>query len=246
MSKQVSKALLEVVNEMSDVESTISKIDGVIFVRENEQMIKEKISYLYNLLHAEAKFYNQKQDTLFDITEQLVDNYKQKLNLVYDEFYCQYVNIQNEIQDARLNQKIAIINYQKIINDKENGINRNYNEIEKKLNNKYELYSQIIDKCNKKFKECKLNFDKKMNEAFLIESSLIVANNNFFSKLKNKVFNFFKGAEKYKSVVDNYNQKVNDIDTKSIINEMRNETIQFITDILKIRRNDEDELEDAI
>ena len=42
MSKQVSEALLKMINEMSDIESNISKIDGAIFVRENERIIKEK------------------------------------------------------------------------------------------------------------------------------------------------------------------------------------------------------------
>ena len=88
------------------------------------------------------------------------------------------------------------------------------------------------------------NFEKKVNEAFLIEDTLIVANNNFFVKLKNKILNFFKGSKKYKEVLNSYSSKVDLINYQKIIDELREETVDFVTEILEMR--DVDDLEFAI
>ena len=105
MSEQISQELLKIMNEIADNETTIAKIEASIFVRENERKINEKVAYLYNMVLVEAKNFGQRQDDYFEDINLIITHYKQKLNLVYDEFYCQYVNIQNEFQEANSNKK---------------------------------------------------------------------------------------------------------------------------------------------
>ena len=125
MSEQVSIELLKVMNEIADNETVIAKIDASIFLRESEQRINEKVAYLYNMMEIEAKNCNQKQYLYFDDVNLIITHYKQKLNMVYDEFYCQYVNIQNELQEANNNRRIAMINYQKLVNMSEKSASQN-------------------------------------------------------------------------------------------------------------------------
>lgn len=148
MSQKVSEMLIKMLNELTTIETTASKIDAAIFVRTNNKVIEEKISYLYNLLGLEAKSYNQNMNKHFEHIENIIKIYREKLQIVYDELYLQYTNIQNEISEARLNQKIAIINYQKVINDLE--VNPRENQkLKDKIKNKSDVYKQIIEKCNK-------------------------------------------------------------------------------------------------
>lgn len=287
MSEQISKALLKIINDISDTESTISKIDGAIFVRNNEKIINEKVAYLYNLLQAEAKFYDQNQDVHSDDMQLIISHYKQKLNMVYTEFYTQYVNIQNEIQEARLNQKIAMINFQKIINNRENALKsreyqeftnkkqmlvqklklannkseydniykeiselkspvKNIEELKTELKAKNELYEKIIEKCNQKFGSCKIKFENQINHEFLIASSLqVVDENNWFEKVKKRLINFFTGFKKYEKILKEYHKRVDKIDEREIMEEMRNDTIDFITEILELRSFGNNSLENV-
>ena len=235
MSQKVSQALIKLLNEITSIETTRSKVQAAIFVKESEKMIEEKIKYLYNLLHLEASHYNQNSDNFRDLVESIIKTYKDKLYIVYDELYLQYANIQNEIGDARLNQKVAMINFQKIINDSE--INKkDYTRVKEKLKNKNELYDKIIKKCEEQFSICMTNFEDQINNAFFIENSLItVDENNIFSKIKHAIINLFKGKGLYKEALDNYKIKIDKIDTEKIVNDFRNQTIEFVTDILEIK-----------
>ena len=235
MSQKVSQALIKLLNEITSIETTRSKVQAAIFVKESEKMIEEKIKYLYNLLHLEASHYNQNSDNFRDIVESIIKTYKDKLYIVYDELYLQYANIQNEIGDARLNQKVAMINFQKIINDSE--INKkDYTRVKEKLKNKNELYDKIIKKCEEQFSICMTNFEDQINNAFFIENSLItVDENNIFSKIKHAIINLFKGKRLYKEALLSYQTKIDKIDVENIVNNFRNQTIEFVTDILEIK-----------
>lgn len=235
MSQKVSQALIRLLNEISSTETTLSKVQAVIFVKKSEKMIEEKIKYLYNLLHLEASQYNQSSANYKDLVESIIKTYKDKLYIVYDELYLQYVNIQNEIGDARLNQKVAMINFQKIINDSE--INKkDYTRVKEKIKNKNELYDKIIKKCEEQFSICMTNFEDQINNAFFIENSLItVDENNIFSKIKHAIINLFKGKRLYKEALLSYQTKIDKIDVENIVNNFRNQTIEFVTDILEIK-----------
>lgn len=235
MSQKVSQALIKALNEETSIETTISKVQAAIFVKKSEKMIQEKITYLYNLLNLESSQYKQNSESQRELVESIIKIYKDKLYIVYDELYLQYVNIENEIEDARLNQKVALLNFQKIINDSE--INKkDYKSLKEKLKNKNELYDEIIRKCEKQFATCMTNFEDQINNTFFIENNLIVVDeNSIFSKIKHMISNLFNGKKLYKEALDNYKKEVDNINTEKIINDFRNQTIEFVTDILEIK-----------
>ena len=288
MNEQISKELLQLMNEISDNENIIYKIDASIFIRTSEQIINEKVAYLYNILKIEAKNCQQRQDNFFDDINLIITHYKQKLNMVYDEFYCQYVNIQNEIEEAKINRRIALINYQKLINSKEKMIQsskyqdfvskkqvllnklklastqKEYNEIYKDISKlksplnddkemkdviikKNEIYKDIINKCNFKFDELKEKFKVMIDNEFQISSKSlqIFSEQNFLQKLFSKFTNIFKGRKKYIEILDEYNRNINKIDSHEIVEQMRNDIVEFVADILEIRGIDKDLLEDV-
>ncbi len=235
MSQKVSQALIKALNEETSIETTISKVQAAIFVKKSEKMIQEKITYLYNLLNLESSQYKQNSESQRELVESIIKIYKDKLYIVYDELYLQYVNIENEIEDARLNQKVALLNFQKIINDSE--INKkDYKSLKEKLKNKNELYDKIIRKCEEQFATCMTNFEDQINNTFFIENNLIVVDeNSIFSKIKHMISNLFNGKKLYKEALDNYKKEVDNINTEKIINDFRNQTIEFVTDILEIK-----------
>ena len=288
MNEQISKELLQLMNEISDNENIIYKIDASIFIRTSEQIINEKVAYLYNILKIEAKNCQQRQDNFFDDINLIITHYKQKLNMVYDEFYCQYVNIQNEIEEAKINRRIALINYQKLINSKEKMLQsskyqdfvskkqvllnklklastqKEYNEIYKDISKlksplnddkemkdviikKNEIYKDIINKCNFKFDELKEKFKVMIDNEFQISSKSlqIFSEQNFLQKLFSKFTNIFKGRKKYIEILDEYNRNINKIDSHEIVEQMRNDIVEFVADILEIRGIDKDLLEDV-
>ena len=198
MSEQISKELLDVMNEISNNETIIFRINASIFVRNSQKMINEKVAYLYNMLKLEAKNCKQRQDNYYDDIELIITHYKQKLNLVYDEFYCQYVNIQNEIQEAKTNRRIAIINYQKLVNNKERVLQSlEYKEfVNKKQNLLYKLklantqneYNEIYKKISQL--KSPLKDDKELKEVIIkkneIYKDIIQKCNEKFDETKEK------------------------------------------------------------
>lgn len=148
--------------------------------------------------------------------------------------------------EARLNQKIAIMNYQKIINDSEVDSNaRKYNDLKEKLKNKNDLYEKIIEKCQKQYKKCVIDFEKEINSSFYINSNLPIVNNNIFQKIKNTIVNLFSGNKKYKEILEEYERNINSIDVNKIISNIRKQTVKFVTEILEMKDTVE-EVDEAV
>jgi len=199
MSEQVSTELLKAMNEIADNETTSAKIDAAIFIRESENMVNEKVAYLYNMLKVEAKNCGQKQENYFEDVNMIITHYKQKLNMVYDEFYCQYVNIQNELQEANSNRRIGMINYQKLVNSLENGIPQaKIDEKKRDIKQKNEVYKNIVNMCNSEFITSRDKFEKMINEDFSImsKSLQLYSEQNIFQKFFGKIGNIFNRKSK--------------------------------------------------
>lgn len=206
MGEQVSKALIKLLEEMCQVETMEMKIKGVIFTRKCTGIIKEKVSYLENLLQKEANTYKQKIDK-FNITKNyIISSYREKLENLYKEYYLQYVNIQDELQDAKFKQRALIIKYQELINKKEselkNPIYINYINTKKELleklslaNNSEEynvIYKKITDlkspvlNIEDKKEELKSKHDKYQKVINLCNQKFITCGVDFENQVNNE------------------------------------------------------------
>ncbi len=239
MSEQISKELVKIFNEMADLQNKIYKIEAALFIRNSNKIIEEKISYLSKLLDIEAQNYHQNKENFYENINLIISHYKQKLNMVYDEFYCQYVNIQNELQEARLNKQVVMSNYQKIINEIENGSQsgKDYNKLKNNLKEKNELYNKIIDKCNEKFGICVAKFEQRINDEFLITTTALQVRTevNVFQKFLNIISNIFNGKKRYSEVLSGFIKKVDKIDSQELVSQMREDTIDFVAELLELR-----------
>ena len=188
----------------------------------------------------------QKSENRYTPIEKLISAYRDKLNIVYDELYLQYLNIQNEMGEARLNQKIAIMNYQKIINDSEiDGNARKYYDLKEKLKNKNDLYEKIIEKCQKQYKKCVIDFEKEINSSFYINSNLPVVSDGIFQRIKNTIVNLFSGNKRYLKILEEYEKNIDNIDVNKIISDIRKQTVKFVTEILEMKDTVE-EVDEAV
>ena len=248
MSESVSQELLKAMNEIADNDTKIYKIEASIFIRSSQDIVNEKVAYLYNLLKIEAKNCFQRHDDYFDDLELIISHFKQKLNMVYDEFYCQYVNIQNELQEAKNNKRIVMINYQKLINDNPNSTQTEFLKKKEELIKKNELYKKIIEKCNLQFEESKNKFEEMVNREFLLSSKAlqVISEQNFIQRLFSKIASLFNGKKKYTEIVKEYNKIVNNIDSHELVETMRNDTINFVTGILVMRGIKEENFEESV
>ncbi len=277
MGEQVSKALIKLMEELCQIETQEMKVQGVLFTRRCTNIIKEKVSYLENLLEKEASSYNQKMDKFYTTKNYIITTYKEKLNRLYKEYYLQYVNIQDELLEARFRQRAIMIKYQNLINKKENDLKNplyikymetkkalmqklnsakdsaEYNEIYVKINelkspvsnneskkeelkSENEKYQKIINLCNQKFMTCRANFENQVNSEFLVATSLITSeSSSFINKIKSIFINIFMGAQKFTEVLENYKEMIEKINCDKIVEDMRNETINFVEQTLEIK-----------
>lgn len=247
MSENVSQELLKAMNEIADNETKIYKIEASIFIRNSQKIVNEKVAYLYNLMKIEAKNCFQRNDDYFDDLELLISHFKQKLNMVYDEYYCQYVNIQNELQEAKNNKRIIMINFQKLINSNQNYNQAEFNKKKEELIRKNELYKKIIEKCNLQFEESRKKFEEMTNSEFLLlsKSLQVITEKNFFQRLFSMFSNIFTGKKKYTEIIKEYNKIVNNIDSHELVERMREDTVNFVTGILAMRGIKEEKLEES-
>jgi len=224
MSQKISQELLKIIETLGKMEFIISKIDSSIFVKNCNKIINEKTIYLTNLLETISEKYK-------DNITQIVSKYNEKLEIIYSEFYCQYTTIQNELQDATLNKRIAMVNYQKIINDSEKNILEHSNK-KNSLKLKNTMHKKIIDVCNQKIIICQKNFIQKMEEISKDFESYEISN-------ESKIYNILKGNKKYLEILNDIENRIDKINTDSILEYIREDTIDFITKILQIKQIEE-------
>lgn len=245
MNEQINTELIKAMNEMANNEATVAKIEASIFVRESERLVNEKVAYLYNMIKIDSKNCNQRQDTYFDDEKLIISHYKQKLNMVYDEFYCQYANIQKELQEANNNRKLALIHYQKKVNQEDNAFDDDQKE---DLRRRNETYKKIVEMCNSKFESSRESFEKMIEEEFKISSKSlqIISEQNIFQRIISRFSNLFTGNKKYLEILSEYNKAINNIDSHEIVEKMRNDTIEFVADVIEVKGIDETELEENV
>jgi len=117
MSKR-EENLSQIINNQGNINFDLTKVEAAIFVRKSKSIIDEKVNYLSNILNSEAKRFDQ---NMFDHhkAKVILSEYKNKIIRIYNEYYMNYVDIQNLLDKVKLNKKVVVLNYQKIVKDRE-------------------------------------------------------------------------------------------------------------------------------
>ncbi len=151
--------LLENIRELGEIEVVDQSLSLAIFLKKTNNLIAEKLEKLENELNSKMILYNVKNGEYESRKEEILKKYQFELDKVLEKYEDRYINIQLELQGINANQKIAIANWQKILEEKEkiikNGEQQRYIDRKKELEYKLEntLKSQEFYECDKLLKE---------------------------------------------------------------------------------------------
>lgn len=178
----------------------------------------------------------------------IIKSYVEETNKFMKAYNDEFINIQNILQDAQENQKyyyfkIQEINIMKKICLMVGKTEEVYKNLDDELNyckEKIVIYENIIDKCDKKFEQCKRMRDREFKELFEIKKELslsIVVNRNIFFKIMIKLKKIFCKYENFsKFVLQKHIDKINTIKNENMnvcIKKIKEDTKDFSNEIYK-------------
>lgn len=249
--------LTEKLIELNELEAKKAKVLVAIFVKTTNEMIARKVQLLQSSFEEQAEFYDQDLEDYDDIYKEILSRYEEQLLQVIDQYNEFYMNVQLELQETECNQKIAMANLKKSFDMKQEIKGRGQKEkkeeynikllacMQKKIN-----YDRIIEECEKELNECAKRMKNKVNALFADKTGQIsLSNRGSIKKAIHKIIYFFSGTIKFNTyVVDPINVELEMLENKlpDIINEIKEETIQFVAKIKQAKDETDKIFEDMI
>ena len=85
-----------------------------------------------------------------------------------------------------------------------------------------------------------------MEEEFIVTSKSLqlFSEQNIFQKAFRKFSNIFNGSKRYTDILKEYHKTIHNIDSQKSVEQMRNQTIEFVADVIEIRGIEENGLEE--
>ncbi len=80
-------------------------------------------------------------------------------------------------------------------------------------------------------------FEQRINDEFLITTTALQVRTevNVFQKFLNIISNIFNGKKRYSEVLSGFIKKVDKIDSQELVSQMREDTIDFVAELLELR-----------
>lgn len=242
MKNNLEQMLINSLKELNQIEQNKSKILTTIFLKKTEDIKKQKIKSLEKSILSQAEFYDQDIDNYNEVYNDILNKYTDQLSQIINIYSEFFINVQMELQEAECNQKIAITNLKKSVDDKKylKG-NASIEEIEdcnkkieaciqKKLN-----YDIIIESCESELQKCSDNMVTQINIYFGNKSGQLKLNDDTgFKKFINKLVNKFTGATKFNTyVIEPTNLEVETLNNKlpQLSGDIKDKTINFVAKI---------------
>jgi len=170
----------------------------------------------------------------------VITNYQIILNnrekMIDKDAYKKYLK-DKEIFEYKLKLSVNKEEYNRILKEKEELTSpiQEIVEYKEKYKKKAELYEKVIRNCVEKLEECRNEFENKVNEIFSMAASLqVIDEKNIFQKLKLKIVNLFNGQKNFDNFLNIYITKVNSINLDKHINKIKEDTIEFLTDMIEL------------
>jgi len=240
MEERKSNALLmDKLVELNEVEIKKSKVLAAIFQKTVNEMQKKKIESLDSNFEEQAKFYDQDLEDYEKTYQEMKDKYEEQLSEILNQYQALFVNIYLELQEAECNQKIAITNWKKSCDIKQEIIDRAgssmIEEYERKIEaclQKKKNYDVIIEECEDELEKCAIQMEKKVNSLFQDKSSqMFLTEIGLFGKIMNKIRNLFTGKSKFNTyVMEPMKVELEMLETKlpDVEESMKREMVDFV------------------
>ena len=239
--EDLDKKLISEITDLSNAEVQYAQIMLAIFEHELNDSYQEKITLINQNIDSQMKAYGKNLENFREEKNKIIEQYNEQFQKVYDKRKEQFCNIEIEIQEMQGNQKIAIANFKKIVDNKKkiqntqryidfiNGrntiVDNQLREIiatiesyDKKLNalvNRYNGYKELIEECEKKLDECMQSSKKDFETIVKYRNSSMkeVAKQNFLSKFFSSILNKFSGKSKFeKDVIEKMENELKDVE----------------------------------
>lgn len=240
MEERKSNALLmDKLVELNEVEIKKSKVLAAIFQKTVNEMQRKKIESLDSNFEEQAKFYDQDLEDYEKTYQEMKDKYEEQLSEILNQYQALFVNIYLELQEAECNQKIAITNWKKSCDIKQEIIDRAgssmIEEYERKIEaclQKKKNYDVIIEECEDELEKCAIQMEKKVNSLFQDKSSqMFLTEIGLFGKIMNKIRNLFTGKSKFNTyVMEPMKVELEMLETKlpDVEESMKREMVDFV------------------
>lgn len=237
--REESAILMDKLTQLNELEMKKSTVLAVIFQKTTQEIKEKKMQDLKKSFEEQIKYYDQYLEDYEEDYQQISTQYEQQLTKILEEYKMLYINLYLELQEAECNQKIAITNYQKSCDTKQEMVGRvhvdkieAYDRKVKACFQKKNNYDIIINECEKTLDKCAMNMTKKINSLFSDKSSqIVVREEGLFTKIINKVKNIFQGKTKFNTyVLEPWKVELEMMENKlpDVINDIQQEAILFV------------------
>lgn len=162
-----NKDLAIKIEELNKSEQDNIKVIVMLYLKNINQIKKNKLSLLRNYFLNQLEFYGQNLAKYQIKLDEISKKYEEYIDTVIDSYNELFVNIQLELQETELNQKIAVLNLVKCCNIKEKILSdcsscsfvkeyelKKYETKIKEFLEKKEQYDNNIIKCEENLKKC--------------------------------------------------------------------------------------------
>lgn len=234
--------LMDKLIELNELEIKKSKVLAAIFQKTMDEMEKKKLQSLDANFEEQAKFYDQYLEDYEKTYQEMKNRYEEQLSQILEQYQELFVNLYLELQEAECNQKIAITNWKKSYDIKQEILNKANSSMIEEYDRKIEAciqkkqnYDIIIEECEKELEKCATQMEKRVNSLFQDKSSqMFLTEISFFGKIMNKIKNIFTGKSKFNTyVMEPMKVELEMIETKlpDIIENMEQEMVTFVARI---------------
>lgn len=140
--ENIDERLMQEIQELGNIEFQYSMLLFSKFNRVLDESYKSKIEAIEKNIDSQIEYYGKTVDEYRNKKDEIVNKYKNEFQRIYNQRKEQFVNIEVEINEIQANQKIAIANFKKIIEDKNKFLKTSqYDEYLKKK----KRYKHIVD-----------------------------------------------------------------------------------------------------
>lgn len=239
MEDKTSMQIIEKLTDLNQLEKDKAKVMAEIYLKTTQKIVTQKVKSLEENFKDQAKFYGQNLKNYEEIYQKILTKYQEQLEQIINKYNEFYINAQLELQEAECNQKIAITNWKKSMDNNKKVEDSNLEEayqkkikacIQKKTN-----YDVIIQECEKELIACADKMENQVNHLFGDKSSQVsVKDEGAFAKFIHSIVNRFNGANKFNMyVIEPLNVEMEVMDGKlpDIQNNIKENTINFVAKI---------------